>query len=101
MAYQIEILRGASRGRGNDSLFTRSWSHDQDGRHKIFFPRADGPISTKLGLWHRGLQPIIVFFFSNDGPMMTLPFYDKANFGNIGFLKLLQPETLKLLDADN
>ena len=48
-------------GRGNESLFMVSWSHDQDGHHihiiygkkktpKIFFSRPDGPISTKVGM---------------------------------------------------
>ena len=33
LANQSQILCGASLGRGNESLFAPSWSHDQDGRH--------------------------------------------------------------------
>ena len=37
---------------------------------KIFFSGTGGPISMKLGMWHRGLQPIIVY--TNDDPGLTL-----------------------------
>ena len=37
---------------------------------KIFFSGTGGPISTKLGIWHRRLQPIIVY--TNDDPRLTL-----------------------------
>ena len=40
---------------------------------KIFFSRTSGPISTKLGMLHRGLQPIIVC--SNDDPRITLKYF--------------------------
>ena len=33
LANQSEILCGASMGRGDESLITKSRSHDQDGRH--------------------------------------------------------------------
>ena len=33
LADQSQILCGATLGRGNESLFTASGSHDQDGRH--------------------------------------------------------------------
>ena len=33
LANQSKILCGASLGRGNESLFAASGSHDQDGRH--------------------------------------------------------------------
>ena len=33
LANQSQILCGASLGRGNESLFAASGSHDQDGRH--------------------------------------------------------------------
>ena len=33
LANQSQILCGASLGRGNESLFVASGSHDQDGRH--------------------------------------------------------------------
>ena len=37
---------------------------------KIFFAGTGGPIFTKLGMLHRGLQPIIVYI--NDDPGLTL-----------------------------
>ena len=40
---------------------------------KIFFSGTGGPISTKLVMLHRGLQPIIVC--SNDDPGMTLTYF--------------------------
>ena len=40
---------------------------------KIFFSRTGKPIFTKLGMWHRGLQSIIVC--SNDDPGMTLTYF--------------------------
>ena len=58
LANQSQILCGASLGRGNESLYKWSRSHDQDGRHaqkcskpkKIFFSRTTGPIALKLGM---------------------------------------------------
>ena len=43
------------------------------------------PISTKLGMKHRGLQPIIDC--SNENPRVTLTyiFYGKVKFRNLGF----------------
>ena len=69
-------------GSGNEILFTASGSHDQDGRHahiwrkkkpsKIFYGTG-GPISTKLGMYHWGRQPIIIC--SNDDPGVTLTYF--------------------------
>ena len=54
-------------GRGDESLIAKSMSHDQDGRHahiwkkhSKIFSRTGGPISTKLGMYYQGPQPIIV-----------------------------------------
>ena len=47
---------------------------------KIFFSRTGGPIFTKLGMLHRGLQPIIV---CSNGDLDV--FYDKVKFGNMVF----------------
>ena len=45
-----------------------------NGRHPSkIFSRTGGPIFTKLGMWHRGLQPIIVC--SNDDPGVTLTYF--------------------------
>ena len=69
-------------GRGNDSLFAASGSHYQGGHHapymvknpsKIFFSETSRLISTKLGVKHRGLLPII--FCSNDDPGVTLTYF--------------------------
>ena len=40
---------------------------------EIFFSRTSQPISTKIGMKHRGLQPIIVY--SNDDPRVTLTYF--------------------------
>ena len=40
---------------------------------KIFFSRTGRPIITKLGMYHRGLLPIIVYI--NDDPGMTLTYF--------------------------
>ena len=46
---------------------------------KIFFSRTGGPNFTKLGMSHRGLQPIIVC--SDDDPGVTLPYFTaRSNF---------------------
>ena len=51
---------------------------------KFFFSIIGWPISTKLGMWHWGLLPIIVC--SNDDPGMTLTFFfGKVKFGNVCF----------------
>ena len=68
-------------GKENENLFAASRSHDQDGRHahicsnpsKIFFSVISGPISTRLGMKHRGLIPIIVC--TNDDPRLTLTYF--------------------------
>ena len=69
---------------------------------KIFFSGTGGPISTKLGMKHRGLQLIIVC--SNDDPGVTLTYFTaRSNLVTKAFLwekvktvdfqKLLQPVT--------
>ena len=40
---------------------------------EIFFSRTGSPISMKLCMLHRGLQPIIVY--SNDDPQMTMTYF--------------------------
>ena len=40
---------------------------------KIFFSGTGRPISTKLGMLHPGLQPIIIC--SNDYPVVTLTYF--------------------------
>ena len=50
---------------------------------KIFFSRTGGPIFTKLGMYHRGLLPIVVC--SNDDPGVTLTYFTARSNGNIGF----------------
>ena len=68
-------------GRGNESLAATSMSMTNmaatpiynKNPSKIFFSRSGWPIFTKLGMYHRGLQPIIVC--SNDDPGMTLTYF--------------------------
>ena len=49
---------------------------------KIFFSRTGWPISTKLGMLHRGLQPII--FCANDDPRMTLTYFSARSILEMG-----------------
>ena len=73
MADQSRILCGASLGRGSEILFAAC------GSHEIFFSGTGRPISTKLGMMQRGLQPIIVC--SNDDPGLTLTYFTaRSNF---------------------
>ena len=70
---------------------------------KFFFSGTDGPISTKLGMKHWELHPIIVC--SNDDPGVTLTYFTaRSNLVNLAFSigkseniecfqKLLQPVT--------
>ena len=52
---------------------------------KIFFSRTGRPIFTKLGMYHRGLQPIIVC--SNDEPGVTVTYFTaRSNFVTKAFL---------------
>ena len=98
VADQVDILCGAFLGSGiNIILFTIAWSHDQPSwvvalifcsrylghmtkmaatpiyvktSSKIFFSRTNWRIQySKFGMYHLGLQPIIVC--SNDEPGMT------------------------------
>ena len=60
---------------------------------KIFFSGTGRPIFTKHGMWHRGLQPIIVC--SNDDPGLTLTYFTaKSNLVINAFLK----EKVKTVD---
>ena len=52
---------------------------------EIFFSRSGRQISTKLGMKHRGLQPIIVY--SNDDPRVTLTYFTtRSNLVILAFL---------------
>ena len=51
---------------------------------KIFFSGNGGPIPMKLGMWHQGLKPIIVY--TNDDPGLTLTLiYGTVKFGYLGY----------------
>ena len=41
---------------------------------KIFYPGTSGLISTKHGIYHRGLNPIIILYV-NDYPGLTLTYF--------------------------
>ena len=49
---------------------------------KIFFPGTSGTISTKLGMYHQGIRPIIICL--NYYPDLDL-FFGKVKFGILGF----------------
>ena len=54
---------------------------------KILFSGTCGPISTKLGMYHWGLQPIIVC--SSDDPGLTLTYFTaRLNLVTQGFSKM-------------
>ena len=49
------------------------------------FSRTGSPISTKLGMYYRGLQPIIAY--SNDDPRVTLTYFTaRSNLVILAFL---------------
>ena len=64
-------------GMENESLFKRSWSHDQDCRHgkklKNFFSGTKRPTTLKLGMQHWVLE--YYQFYSNDVPGLTLIYF--------------------------
>ena len=62
---QSQILCGASLGRGNESLFAASGSHDQDGRHARFSRNMVCSIGDS--------SPVIVC--SNGDPGVTLTYF--------------------------
>ena len=75
-----------------------------------FFSGTEGPISTKLGMQHWGLLPIIVC--SNDDSGVTLTYFTaRSNLVTFAFSigksenwifqKLLQPVTCKLIGVDD
>ena len=52
---------------------------------KIFFSGTGTPISTKLGMYYRGIQPIIIC--SNDDPGVTLTYFTaRSNLVTYAFL---------------
>ena len=60
---------------------------------KIFFSGTGGPISMKLGIWHRGLRLIIVYI--NDDPGLTLTYFTtRSNLVTQAFLQ----EKVKTVD---
>ena len=80
LANQSQTLCGAFLGRGNESLYKWSRSHDQDGRHgykkqkrlKTFFFRTRRPMILKLGMNHLGMEPYKAI---NHDPGMTLTYF--------------------------
>ena len=77
-------------GWGNGSLFKRSRTHDQDGRHvhimvktfKNLLLRTKMPMTLKVGMQHRMLEYYQVCL--NDDPELTLT-YGKVKFGPLCF----------------
>ena len=50
---------------------------------KTFFSGTGRPISTKFGMYDRGLLHLIVFFLNDDPRVDFELFYDKVKFGNL------------------
>ena len=69
---------------------------------KILFSGTGRPISTKLGMYHQGLQPILVC--SNDDPLVTLTYFTAgSNLVTTVFLwekvkTVAFPETIAAID---
>ena len=80
LANQSQISFRASWGRGKESLYKLSRSHDQDGRHshrwlkplKVFVFGARSPMILKLGMYYQGHKRYK--FYINDDPGMTLTY---------------------------
>ena len=78
-------------GRGNESLFGGSGSHDQDGHHAIYgknplkiFSRTKGSRTLGFGMQQWGHEPNKVC--SNDDLGLTLPFfYGKVKLASLCF----------------
>ena len=101
----MPILCGALLGRGNESLYKWSRSHDQDGRHahiwlkplKIF-SRTRSPRTLKIGMQHKGLK--LYKDYINDDPGLTLAYFRaRSNCVTYTFKwgKLLQSHCSKVL----
>ena len=82
---QSQILCGASLGRGNKNC-SRHLGHMTkmaatpiygNNPSEIFFSRTSKSIFPKLGMYYRGLQPIIVC--SNDDPGVTLTYFTASS----------------------
>ena len=90
LANQSQILCGASLGRGNESLFAASGSHDQDGRHAHIWSK---PFKNLL-LQNRRANFHETWYVASGTPAhhsLFKPwsdldlFYSMVKFGNIGF----------------
>ena len=86
------------RGKGEESLYKWSRSHDQDGRHahiwqkpsKIFY-RTNSPMVMKLGMEHYVLKLYKVYI--NDAPELTLThFMTISNFAKLVFVLIVGPD---------
>ena len=103
-ANRSQISSGASVGWGNESC-SRGLGHMTKiaampiyGKNpsKIFFSRTKEPMILWLGMWHWGLEPIIVC--SNDDPRLTLTYFTaRSNFVSYAFIwgKLLESHLLE------
>ena len=69
-----QISYGVSMGWGNESLFKRSWSHDQDGHHaQIFFSGTKRLMTLTLGMQHLVLEYYQIC--SNDDAGLILTYF--------------------------
>ena len=96
MTNQSQILCGTSLGRGKESIYKWSMSHDQDGRHtniygkpsKIFSYRTNSPMIMKLCMEHCVLKLYKVYI--NENPELTLTYFTiMSNLAKIVFCTLI------------
>ena len=81
-------------------------SCDRDGcyvhiwQNTIFFPGTSEPISTKLGMKHRSLKPIILC--TKDSPGLTLTYYTaRSNFATQAFIwEQVATDSLVIIDLE-
>ena len=101
VADKNDILCGAFLGSGIDILFTISWSNDKPkyGKNasKIFFSGIDGQIYSKFGMFHWGLQPIIVC--SYDDLWMTLTYFTARSILETKAFRWKKAKTMDILET--
>ena len=101
VADKDDILCGAFSESGIDILFTISWSNDTPkyGKNasKIFFSGTNGQIYSKFGMFHWGLQPIIVC--SYDDLWMTLTYFTARSILETKAFRWKKAKTMDILET--
>ena len=90
-ADQSQILCRASLGRGNESLYKWSRSHDQDGHHALKLLKTlkkhllQNHWANCLETWHVASGSVLLQNLYKSWPLVDLDlFYGKVNFGSMG-----------------